>query len=282
LCGGGLKGMSIFHYAEALKCPWIGCSDIPLTELVIWNQKFASSEIKVTTDRLIYRIAEHECEEMLSHQSAFISIVKEELKLLSLSIPLTHFFVVTNEEGIVLHLEGEDQVIQNLEKVNISPGSSFAWEYSGLNGISLSMKTGALVVVEDTEHTLQMFAGWTCVCLPIKLKNKTLGYLDISMKCGIDVSFAAVLLGRAAHAISTGINKLCPEIKKAHIYKLLEQYQLTPREKEVGYGWLHNQSTLQMSMSMGITEGTVRNMLKKVYYKTGVCDKGQYFRKFLV
>ncbi|MNY72210.1 Bacterial regulatory protein, luxR family [compost metagenome] len=61
-----------------------------------------------------------------------------------------------------------------------------------------------------------------------------------------------------------------------------QMYNLTPREREVAYAWLNNQSVLKIANKMGITEGTVRNMLKKVYAKTKVGDKGQYFRKFMV
>ena len=64
------------------------------------------------------------------------------------------------------------------------------------------------------------------------------------------------------------INISNPILKLEIVDKQFQMYKLTPREREVAYAWLSNQSALQISNNMGISEGTVRNMLKKVYAKT--------------
>jgi DNA-binding CsgD family transcriptional regulator len=73
-----------------------------------------------------------------------------------------------------------------------------------------------------------------------------------------------------------------PNIKKEIVvYQRFETYGLTPREEEIGYLWLQNKSALYIAETLGITEGTVRTVIKNVYRKTQVNDKGQYYQKFL-
>ncbi len=46
------------------------------------------------------------------------------------------------------------------------------------------------------------------------------------------------------------------------------------------YGWLMNYSVLRIASEMGIAEGTVRSLIKKVYAKTKISNKGQFMRVF--
>lgn len=61
----------------------------------------------------------------------------------------------------------------------------------------------------------------------------------------------------------------------------LNGFKLAPREKEVARLWLENRSVLYIASKYNITEGTVRNVIKKVYRKVGVQDKGDFYKKLL-
>jgi DNA-binding CsgD family transcriptional regulator len=59
------------------------------------------------------------------------------------------------------------------------------------------------------------------------------------------------------------------------------EYGLSPREREIAYFWALNMGGLQIAARLGIAESTVRSVIKNIYRKTGVSDKGQFMRKFL-
>lgn len=71
-------------------------------------------------------------------------------------------------------------------------------------------------------------------------------------------------------------------MKRETLNKQLEEYKLTNKGKRGCSRLVKQSECLKIASSMGITEGIVRNMLKKVYAKTHVGDKGQYFRKFMI
>ncbi|WP_420849594.1 helix-turn-helix transcriptional regulator [Paenibacillus montanisoli] len=60
-----------------------------------------------------------------------------------------------------------------------------------------------------------------------------------------------------------------------------DKYGLSNREKQAAYGWLMNYSALRIANEMGITEGTVRNLIKRIYAKTKISDKGQFITTFV-
>ncbi|NOV00338.1 helix-turn-helix transcriptional regulator [Paenibacillus planticolens] len=267
--------MSVFAELNIHPKTWIHYNDLPVIEKSKLGHLVENYEIDVSI------VALPKVRSM-SEKDSFITLVLEEIGFLSRVVPTTHFFVLANTDGIVIHVEGAEPILDALKRSQIVPGCSFALDSAGINGISLAMHLGCAAVVEGANHSLQMFSDWTCICHPIKVNDQIVGYLDLTMREGIEVSFASVLVERLVDTISEKLNLSDPEVKKESLTKQFEVYKLTSREKEVAHAWLGNQSVLQIACNMGITEGTVRNMLKKVYSKTQVRDKGQYYRKFLI
>lgn len=74
---------------------------------------------------------------------------------------------------------------------------------------------------------------------------------------------------------------LCPQTARERVLNHLKQYHLTPRKREVAYFWLMNYSVLRIAHELGITEGSVRNVIKKVYSKTEVDNQGQFISEFM-
>ncbi|UJF34224.1 hypothetical protein [Paenibacillus hexagrammi] len=273
--------MSLFGHAEALTKHWKDCSDISFETLKQWERRCIEAGMKSKTEKLVPLVAESRLKEWLQTQSPFISIVQEELSQLTGRIATPHFFIMADREGIVIHVEGRPKILRDIRHYGVQEGTSFSLEHAGINGISASMQTHSLFVVQGFEHTLQMFRDWSCICMPIYQDNEIVAYLDLTLRTGSNLCFPVALLEKAVHVIEAKWQASNPQSRRTQIYADFEQFGLTAREKEVAYGWLHNQSALQMSTVMNITEGTVRNLLKKVYVKTKVSDKGQFMRKFL-
>lgn len=271
--------MSVFTEVDMSRKTWIHYHDLSAREKselqqLVENYGVVTSATTLPSDSRVGGKG-------ISISETFEKLAKEDIRAVSTSIPFTHFFILTDAQGAAIHIEGTEALLLALERYKVVPGCSFALNAAGINGVSLAMHTGSSAVVEGVNHSLQMFSDWTCICHPIKVNDEIIGYLDLSMREGTEVSFACVLMERLVNAIANKYQQSNPEIKREIVNKQFQMYKLTPREREVAYAWLSNQSALQISNNMGISEGTVRNMLKKVYAKTKVGDKGQYFRKFM-
>ncbi|WP_168119628.1 helix-turn-helix transcriptional regulator [Paenibacillus sp. HB172176] len=191
-------------------------------------------------------------------------------------------FMLTTCDGVVLSIFGRDKLVEQMNEMhNVRGGTIFSLEQTGINAITVARMTKEWVYVSGREHDLEMFSSWSCFCSPVYHNGKIIAYLDMSLSDENDPMLAAGYFGLVLQGIERDLKRSCPENRKKEIYKQFEPFNLTPREKEVGYFWLINQGALQIGMQLGITEGTVRNVIKKVYAKTKVSDKGQYMREFL-
>ncbi|UOF90073.1 LuxR C-terminal-related transcriptional regulator [Fodinisporobacter ferrooxydans] len=206
----------------------------------------------------------------------------QDLSSVYTEIGIPHLFMITDSNGTAIHLIGQAEIIDKACGNNVNMGTSFAFEYAGINGISLAMQLHSTVVVQGVQHTMRFFKDWNCICSPVRtIDEEIIGYIDLSFSTDVDVTFAVPLLKKMIEKLERKLKKSRESINKEAAYLLFKPYNLSNREREVAFGWLQNKSVLQMAHLMGITEGTVRNMLKKVYAKTGVRDKGQFFKKFL-
>jgi len=188
-------------------------------------------------------------------------------------------FIITSVDGIVLAVTGKKEMVTSLDQnYNLGKGSVFTIENTGLNAITLSIELKDWVYLSGAEHDFQLFKKWNCFCSPIRQNGEIIGYLDMSFAVEDDHLLMAALFTSTLKSIESELDK--PDQQQL-IYDQFQAYRLSPREKEIAYMWLNNCSALRIASELGITEGTVRNVIKKVYRKTEVCDKGQFIRKFI-
>ena len=259
--------MSVFAEHVATRKTWTGHSDLSYEQYSCFDRKFHESGVSEQAEQLPFRMNPEEVQDLLEKHAYFRTIVREEIAQICKVIPVIHCFILTDRNGVVIQLEGTDGIQAALEKHNVSFGSSFILERAGINGISLAMQLGTAVMLEGAEHSLRMFADWTCLCYPIQIGDEIIGYLDLTIEEGLDIRFAAVLMERISDSIVSRLEKMNPESKRSDIYSLFDQYQLTNREKEVGYAWLQNQSALQIATSFGDNRGNCSQ-----YAKEGICE----------
>ncbi|CQR58567.1 helix-turn-helix transcriptional regulator [Paenibacillus riograndensis] len=70
-------------------------------------------------------------------------------------------------------------------------------------------------------------------------------------------------------------------LQKFRREKVLDNYKLTGREKEVALLWFSDKSALHISNTLGISEGSVRYVVKSIYIKMNVSDRSQFAKKLL-
>jgi transcriptional regulator of acetoin/glycerol metabolism len=271
--------MTVFGLTEQVHRCWSSLSDLDHTTVAAWEKSFKYPN----AEQMPVRLSTQALEPILNQNRDFIAMADHDLSFVHTEIGIPHFFVVTDPNGIAIHFIGQAEIIEKVRGHNVDAGTPFAFEHAGINGISLAMRMQSTVVVQGVQHTMRFLKDWTCICSPVRLFDEIYGYVDLSFGTDVDVTFAVPLLNKTIEEVESKLKKSRQSISmEAAADLVFEPFNLSNREKEVAFGWLQNKSVLQMAHTMGITEGTVRNMLKKVYAKTGVCDKGQFFRKFLV
>lgn len=274
--------MNIFGGEVCSEHSWIRLSSIESEKIDSWNTAFTKTGIDRDTVMLPIRLTEIKRQEQIDKDTSLILIAKDEIDALSKTISNPHLIIFTNQNGVTLEFTGPANIVNTLESVNVGKGTSFALEHAGINAISLSMQLDALVAVQGLEHSLTFFSNWSCMCSPINLGNDRRSYLNISVSLTENLSFVASLLKRLISDIESRMMLVDPTSKQALIYEHFDLYSLTNREKEIGFGWLQNQSALQISLALGISEATVRHTLKKVYSKTKCHDRGGFIKRFMI
>jgi DNA-binding CsgD family transcriptional regulator len=177
-------------------------------------------------------------------------------------------------------MNGPQELVEPLDqKYNVGAGSLFTIGNAGMNAISVAIELKDWVFLSGAEHDLQLFKQWNCFCSPVRQHGEIIGYIDMSFSVRDDHFLMASLFTNTLQGMEA---ELETSDQRALVCERFQIYRLSPREKEVGYMWLNNYSALRIASELGITEGTVRNVIKKIYRKTEVCDKGQFMRKFIV
>lgn len=260
---------------------WTSLSDVSPTMIAEWNHRVVSAAVDTSCLRVKHRMTEQDVLQRKASNDDLILISVDEITLVQTMIKVPHVFLLTDNNGVVIELIGSDSVKQHLDDYNVGTGTSFALEKAGINGISIAMQLEQLSVVMGSEHSLKLFAEWSCICVPIRLNGNVKGYVDISLPIDQDVTFAIALMKQMAERIEEKLVECSPVTKKELVYAKFDEYQLTSREREIGFHWLDNKTVREIASMLFIAEGTVRNTLKKVYKKTDVSSKGEYFLKFL-
>jgi transcriptional regulator of acetoin/glycerol metabolism len=196
------------------------------------------------------------------------------------SVAVPHIFVLTDAEGVAIYLRYPEPIGASLTSIGLDEGVSFALCNLGINGVSMAMERQSIVVVRGAEHDIKLFTDWTCLCIPIRAHGQIRGYLDLSFHHDYDVEFAVPLLYEIVGKIEKRLMDDSQKQNKVQLSEVFNRFGLTNREKEAASGWLQNHSALRIAADMGITEGTVRNLIKSVYRKTNVNDKGNFIREF--
>ncbi|QYR23478.1 LuxR C-terminal-related transcriptional regulator [Paenibacillus sp. sptzw28] len=208
-----------------------------------------------------------------------ISLVKKEISLIQIVKP--HLFIYTNVRGVALLMNGFMEIVQVLEQHHIGIGTSFTLEHLGQNAVSLAMHTGKLSIVSGSEHTNEVFKTCSCICAPIHVDEREIGYLVLLFSRDEEVTFCIPLIEQIVRNIEKALSRRTPDQIRESIFKQFEQYQLTYREMQVAYEWFCNKCVPEIAMMMGISELTVRTHIKKIYKKTKVCHKGEFTIKLI-
>lgn len=259
---------------------WCSPKDLSESEIQVFNpyRIMGQEDVKIHND---LNLSSHSVGEIQSiYQKAMILSVRNELTKIKKFIPLSYIVLLTDENGTILDLFSPSTSAElEIYKAELNVGTSLARHHSGINAVSLAMEMGRLGVVRGIEHSSSLFYEWNCVCSPIYLDGLLSGYLDISFYKEQQVDFAIPFVQQIAENISEKWLDGNSNLLKYKLEINFQKYKLTAREREVAHFWFLERSALHISNSLGITEGTVRNMIKSIYKKLKVTDRWQFAKK---
>ncbi|RJE88773.1 hypothetical protein D3P07_12405 [Paenibacillus sp. 1011MAR3C5] len=260
--------------------PWRTITSLDTTLLKNWaKQRLDDAHHYNMQSNMKERLKEDVLKQYVKSSEILISVANRHCESTVSGMFKSVLFILTSAEGIVLSVSGPQELVNTLNRNhNLGPGSVFTIQNAGLNAISISIELMDWVYLTGAEHDFKLFKEWDCFCSPVRQNGEIIGYLDMSFSVQEDHLLLAGLFAFTLKSIEEELGK---QDQQKSIYEHFQTYRLSPREKEIGYFWLKNYGALRIASELGLTEGTVRNVVKKIYRKTEVSDKGQFIRKFL-
>ncbi|GFR35373.1 sigma-54-dependent Fis family transcriptional regulator [Thermobrachium celere] len=91
------------------------------------------------------------------------------------------FLILTDEEGCILNIVGDQNILQEAFELKMVPGAFMSEEAIGTNAMGTALKEKRPVQVSKDEHFIYAYHKWTCSAAPIRDKDGTIiGCLDIT------------------------------------------------------------------------------------------------------
>ncbi|WP_310550521.1 helix-turn-helix transcriptional regulator [Paenibacillus glufosinatiresistens] len=198
------------------------------------------------------------------------------------SVVLPFTLMAVSAEGRVLELIHSNETLRReAEQAGLRRGLMLDSLHAGMNAVSLAMETGGPTVVRGVEHSHPVFRQWNCICAPLVFEDRRYGFLDLSFSVAREVEFAVPFVIKLAEDISAQVQACDPCMRRSRIQELFQEFGLTPREREVAELWMNKKGALHISSQLGISEGTVRNTVKRIYEKMKVSDRAEMIGRLL-
>ncbi len=153
---------------------------------------------------------------LLIKRSELINVANSFLLQLYNFVKESDFIVVlTDEEGCILCVFGNEDMLGKASKNALVPGAYMAEEHIGTNGMGTALYEGKPLQVSGEEHYVQIFHQWTCSGAPIRdYEGKIIGCLDLTGRKELVNSHTLGMVAAAANAIE-GMLKLKRYANKA-------------------------------------------------------------------
>ncbi|MBY9077548.1 hypothetical protein KIH86_26885 [Paenibacillus sp. HN-1] len=227
----------------------------------------------------LHRLADALCSPFKLPPDRIIETLRDEIGRIASFIPIPFAAFLTDEHGFILDVISHSLPFRSS---GLEVGSNLAKGSCGLNAVSLSMEKNGIGVVRGDEHTLPIFRTWNCVSAPLEWNGDTRGYIDLSFESNCRVEFAipfVKLLSLNAASRLMQEERILHERRKEDLEPLFEAFRLSPGEREIAQAWMARKSAMYIAGELGIAEETVLNMVRSIYTKMNVGDRGQFMSK---
>ena len=146
--------------------------------------------------------------------------------------------VLTDAQGYILELFGDDDRLRSAQKLNFLPGAKWQDDDVGTNAIGSVLAAGKPMQVSGAEHFCLRHHCWTCSAAPIlDEEGKLTAVLDISGPAGSSYSHTLGMVVAAAEAITMQLkmqrkNKELTLANKRHTISLRSLFHASRRNRQ--------------------------------------------------
>ncbi|HSH96660.1 MAG: sigma-54-dependent Fis family transcriptional regulator [Methylophilaceae bacterium] len=132
-----------------------------------------------------------------------LAYAQPEMVTLSEQIAHTRSMVaLTDDEGVILHSQGNNHFLSDQQKIELSAGASWHENERGTNAIGTALMEAAPMTVQGAEHFVERNHILSCSAVPIfGVSNELLGTLDVSNDSLIPQQHTLALVKMAAQMI---------------------------------------------------------------------------------
>jgi PAS domain S-box-containing protein len=163
-----------------------------------------------------------ELSERIKRKHELICVANPFINQLYDFVKSSNFIVILNdEEGCILNIIGNDNMLQKAFESALVPGAFMGEEYIGTNGMGTALHEGRPLQVSGKEHYVEIFHKWTCSGAPIRdHAGKLTGCLDLTGDKELVNSHTLGMVAAAAKAIENMLisNYYGEELASSKIY----------------------------------------------------------------
>ncbi|WP_298232747.1 sigma-54-dependent Fis family transcriptional regulator [uncultured Azohydromonas sp.] len=110
--------------------------------------------------------------------------------------------VLTDGEGVILHLVSSPEFAQELEPVGFTVGALWNEAYAGTNGMGTCLALAEPVSVRQEDHFFTRLTSLTCSAVPVHdPEGRMVAVLDVTSRSALQQQHVLVLLGMTARMI---------------------------------------------------------------------------------
>jgi transcriptional regulator of acetoin/glycerol metabolism len=150
-------------------------------EVVKAWQRCIKSGLNSTINKPQHFLSVRRLKKKLNKYDEFIKVFKDCIDDIINLISGNYFFLLTDKDAILLSIAGDNSLKRRLVNNGIKPGISFQENSCGINAICLSLQLKQPVYLTPEQHFCKFFRKWYCATVPLKILDKTIGYLDVSI-----------------------------------------------------------------------------------------------------
>ena len=156
-------------------------------DLIIKESHRRSASYGVRKDGTFYkRLAnEQELNKILRENENLLNVAVPYINMLQSSIGNEDFItILTDEKGCILYINGNEDLLHEFKKRNLTLGAYMDEESIGTNAMGTAIKEDKPIQITATEHYITAFQTLTCLASPIHDKDgKIIGTLNLTGSC---------------------------------------------------------------------------------------------------
>jgi transcriptional regulator with PAS, ATPase and Fis domain len=163
-----------------------------------------------------HQLSPAELEHQLKLHKNLLEISLPFLKQLYDSVKGSGFFInLTDSEGCILAIIGDDEIIKEAENLKMEKGAYMDESSIGTNSMGISIHEGKPVQITASEHFISAYHKWTCSAAPIIINEEVIACLNMT-------GFAHNVHPHSLGMVISAANAIENRLKEQSIRKKLE------------------------------------------------------------